>query len=60
MFKQFTRDKVGIQILLGMDESFQSVEVLLVAKNCGNKPYHTTAKVCVPWTRGFERFHHIR
>lgn len=44
-------------ICLGMDESFQSVELVLETKRCSKAQLHSVAKVCVPWTNGFERFH---
>lgn len=39
-----------------LDESYQAVEVHLQAR-CAKEKYHVVAKVCVPWTKGFEQFH---
>lgn len=42
----------------GLDESYQSVQLHIDA-HCQTTKYHTVAKVCVPWTRGFERYHYF-
>lgn len=39
----------------GLDESYQALELRLHA-TCNTEKYHAVAKVCVPWTKGFERF----
>lgn len=44
--------------VVGLDESYQAIEIQLNAQ-CSKARYHTVAKVCVPWTRGFERFHYF-
>lgn len=41
-----------------LDESYQAVELHVSAK-CQKTKYHAVAKVCVPWTRGFERYHYF-
>lgn len=41
-----------------VEESYQSVELHVSAK-CLKSKYHVVAKVCVPWTRGFERYHYF-
>lgn len=43
---------------VGLDESYQSVELHLDAQ-CQTSKYHVVAKLCVPWTRGFERYHYF-
>lgn len=40
----------------GLDESYQAIELQLHA-NCRAEQHHAVAKVCVPWLKGFERFH---
>ncbi|XP_031625609.1 GPI inositol-deacylase [Contarinia nasturtii] len=42
----------------GLDESYQSVQLHIQA-HCQKPKYHIVAKVCVPWTRGFERYHYF-
>lgn len=44
--------------IVGLDESYQAVEVEVNAQ-CSKSKYHVVAKLCVPWTRGFERYHHF-
>lgn len=41
-----------------LDESYQAVQLHIQA-HCQSKKYHVVAKVCVPWTRGFERYHYF-
>lgn len=43
----------------GLDESYQAIELLVEAKKCSKSKFHTVAKVCVPWTSGFDRYHYI-
>lgn len=44
----------------GLDESYQSVQLHLdVQCQQPNQKYHVVAKTCVPWTRGFERYHYF-
>lgn len=45
--------------VMGMDESYQAMELSVVPRSCSKKKYQTTAKVCVPWTHGFDRYHHF-
>lgn len=42
----------------GLDESYQAVQLHIEA-HCQKPKYHVVAKVCVPWTRGFERYHYF-
>lgn len=42
----------------GLDESYQSIQLHINA-HCQKSKYHVVAKVCVPWTRGFERYHYF-
>lgn len=42
----------------GLDESYQALE-LNVKPICRKDKYHIVAKLCVPWTRGFERYHYF-
>lgn len=42
----------------GMDESYQSVQLHLNVE-CQQPKYHVVAKLCVPWTRGYERYHYF-
>lgn len=45
---------------VGLDESYQSVQLHLdVQCQQPNQKYHAVAKLCVPWTRGFERYHYF-
>lgn len=43
---------------VGLDESYQSVQLHLNAQ-CQKSKHHAVAKLCVPWTRGFERYHYF-
>lgn len=44
--------------IVGMDEAYQTMELLLEpTRNCSR--YHNTAKVCVPYVYGFDRYHHF-
>lgn len=43
---------------VGVEESYQSVQLHVSAK-CQKSKYHVVAKLCVPWTRGFERYHYF-
>lgn len=43
---------------VGLEESYQSVELQLHAK-CSKNKFHAVAKICVPWTHGFERYHYF-
>lgn len=40
----------------GLDESYQALELRL-QPTCRREKHHAVAKVCVPWLKGFERFH---
>lgn len=44
--------------IVGLDESYQALE-LKIKPQCRRNKYHVIAKLCVPWTRGFERFHYF-
>lgn len=44
--------------IVGLDESYQAIEVQVKA-HCSKSKYHAVAKLCVPWTRGFERYHYF-
>lgn len=43
---------------VGLDESYQAVQLHLNVE-CQQPKYHVVAKLCVPWTRGFERYHYF-
>lgn len=43
----------------GLDESYQAIELQVEAKQCSKAKHHAVAKVCVPWTRGFDRYHYF-
>lgn len=43
---------------VGLEESYQSVELHIKAQ-CQKSKYHVVAKLCIPWTRGFERYHYF-
>lgn len=43
----------------GLDEAYQAVELEVEAKQCSKVKYHSVARVCVPWTKGFDRYHHF-
>lgn len=44
--------------IVGLEESYQSLELKINAQ-CQSNKFHAVAKICVPWTRGFERYHYI-
>ncbi|KAG5671431.1 hypothetical protein PVAND_001627 [Polypedilum vanderplanki] len=39
----------------GLEETHQALELILTPKHCTK--HQTMAKVCVPWTKGFDRYH---
>lgn len=41
----------------GMDEPHQTIELTVKPRSCTKETHHAVAKICVPWTNGFERFH---
>ena len=41
--------------ITGLDETHQALELVLTPKICSK--HRTVAKVCIPWTDGFQRFH---
>lgn len=41
-----------------MEETYQTLELEIKPK-CIREPYHIVARLCVPWTKGFERFHYF-
>lgn len=41
--------------ITGLDETYQALELIVTPKHC--KKHRTLAKLCVPWTVGFDRFH---
>ncbi|KAJ6637478.1 GPI inositol-deacylase, partial [Pseudolycoriella hygida] len=43
----------------GLEESYQSVELEIKSRTCSKKQHHAVAKLCVPWTEGFNRYHHF-
>lgn len=40
----------------GLDETYQALELHVKPKYCTK--HQTIGKICVPWTSGFDRFHH--
>lgn len=44
--------------VIGLDETYQTLELDIKPK-CLREPYHIVARLCVPWTKGFERFYHF-
>lgn len=45
--------------VLGLEESYQSLELEIKTRTCSKRQHHAVAKLCVPWTDGFERYHHF-
>lgn len=43
----------------GMEESHNAMELQLQIKSCSKSSYHSVGKVCVPWTKGFDRYHYF-
>uniref|UniRef100_U5EZS7 GPI inositol-deacylase n=1 Tax=Corethrella appendiculata TaxID=1370023 RepID=U5EZS7_9DIPT len=43
--------------LNGMEETYQSVSLNLDIRSCSSEHYNSVVKVCVPWTKGFDRYH---
>lgn len=41
--------------ITGMDETHQALELMITTKHCVK--HRTVAKVCIPWTDGFHRYH---
>jgi hypothetical protein len=39
----------------GMEETHQALEFIVTPRQCTR--HRTVAKICIPWTEGFERFH---
>lgn len=45
--------------LTGLEEAHQALEIELKPRRCTSDEDHAVAEVCVPWTRGCERFQYI-
>ncbi|XP_059618674.1 GPI inositol-deacylase [Phlebotomus argentipes] len=45
--------------ILGLEESHQVMELILQPRSCSKPGYHNVARVCVPWTEGFDRYHYF-
>ncbi|CAM6031630.1 unnamed protein product, partial [Sphagnum compactum] len=43
----------------GMDETYQVIELNVKPRSCTKETHHAVAKICVPWTNGFERYHYF-
>lgn len=43
----------------GLDESYQAIELQVEPTKCLKAKHHAVAKVCVSWTKGFERYHYF-
>ncbi|XP_037028365.1 GPI inositol-deacylase [Bradysia coprophila] len=43
----------------GLEEAYQSLELEVKPRTCSKKQHHAVAKLCVPWTVGFDRYHHF-
>jgi GPI inositol-deacylase len=43
--------------ITGMDETHQALELIAMPKYCTK--HRTVGKVCIPWTEGFNRYHHF-
>ncbi|XP_055681996.1 GPI inositol-deacylase [Lutzomyia longipalpis] len=43
----------------GLEESHQAMELVVKPKSCSKPGYHSVAKICVPWTEGFDRYHYF-
>lgn len=41
----------------GLDETHQALEIIVTPKSCTK--HRTLARICIPWTDGFNRFHHF-
>lgn len=41
----------------GLEDVHQSLELTVSAGACSKTHYHSVAKLCVPWTKGFDRYH---
>lgn len=41
----------------GLEETHQALELILTPKHCTK--HRTVAKICIPWTEGFDRYHHF-
>jgi GPI inositol-deacylase len=41
--------------ITGLDETHQALELIVTPKFCSK--HRTAAKICIPWTDGFDRFH---
>lgn len=62
---QFTTSKIIDDTLLGashyqfnitgLEETHQALELMITPKHCTK--HRTVARICIPWTEGFDRFH---
>ncbi|XP_065365052.1 GPI inositol-deacylase [Calliphora vicina] len=43
----------------GLDEPFPTLQFHIETFGCGDKAFKVTAKLCIPWARGYERYSHI-
>lgn len=44
---------------VGMDETHQTVELNVKPRSCTKETHQAVAKICVPWTDGFERYNYF-
>lgn len=40
-----------------MEETHQAIELTVRPRSCSTYEHQSVAKVCVPWTNGFDRYH---
>lgn len=45
--------------IMGLEEAHQAMELIIQPKSCSKPGFHSVARVCVPWTEGFDRYHYF-
>lgn len=46
-------------LFLGLEEPFPTVQFRIEPVNCPEAEFGVSAKVCVPWARGYDRHVHL-
>ena len=56
---EFLSDYFLYHSFVGLEETYQSLALEVKTRTCSKKQHHAVAKLCVPWTVGFDRYHHF-
>ncbi len=43
--------------IAGLEDAHQALEVFVKSKKCVSEKHDSLAKICVPWMKGFSRYH---